>query len=535
MKSMRKLAFLLITLLAVISASAQVDTVKVRQVINAHGYLYKNGGFDSSITFPQDTFRLKSTWRGIGFKDTLPYFWTGTTWAAFGTGSVDTMSLSNRINLKLNITDTTNKWVTAVRRSNDSVFYQKGGTWTYAYKDSTGGGADGYVDSVRFNSSTSILTVYQNTAADQDVYLPPSYLEYDSLYNPLGGMKNDSTGRVKSIRIRNGTSTITPTSTDSTLNFDIPILDTTTIYTNINAKADTASLIVIDTTGATTGQIAYIDRTGGDTIKFKNDSVGTGGSGGSGAFSKLEWFSVDEFAPAVGDSIMVHDSFSGKYLDVYRNGIKQPHVVEDTGWARVNDTTISVLPPFAANEFWHIEARDSSAYTQLVLQEAAPPGASWAYLTLTTQTGHLTNTSNVWTSSAGSFGGYGLETGSFTGEVWVKQQRTAADAALGIIGFNESNTNEANAGYEFACYFDATGAITYLDNGSGSTIGYTLATGSWMALKRAASGTVTIETSADGLTGWTVRYTFTPTSTATFYINGNIHGSYKCYYPQVYY
>jgi hypothetical protein len=146
-------------------------------------------------------------------------------WYGGGGGAgTDTISLSNRINQKLNISDTANKWVTAVRRSNDSVFYQKGGSWTFAYKDSTGGSSDGYVDSVRFNSTTNILTVYQNTASDQSVYLPPSYLNFDSSYTPLGGMRNDSTGIIKSVRIRRNNVTVTPTQIgDSAMYWDISV------------------------------------------------------------------------------------------------------------------------------------------------------------------------------------------------------------------------------------------------------------------------------------------------------------------------
>lgn len=251
-----------------------------------------------------------------------------------------------------------------------------------------------------------------------------SYFIIDTLYNRLATVINADSIRLKSLRIqRNGTN-ITPTSTDSTLSFNVLAVDST-------------QLIVIDTTGATTGQIAYIDRTGGDTIKFKNDSVGTGGSSGSGAFSKLEWFSVDEFAPAVGDSIMVHDSFAGKYLDVYRNGIKQPHVVEDTGWARVNDTTISVLPPFAANEFWHIEARDSTAYTQLVLQDpGSVPSTTIAYAT---------------SADGGNNGGSG------TSRTWSHTVSSGTDRYL-FVGF----VGDTNAGN------DDVSSVTY--NGVSMTL-----------------------------------------------------------------
>lgn len=147
-------------------------------------------------------------------------------------------------------------------------------------------------------------------------------------------------------------------------------------------KVDTTKAVKIDTAGKATGKVPKWDAAC-NCFKMADDSVGTGGGGssGSGAFAKLEWFTGDENAPAIGDSTMVNDSFSAKYLDVYRNGIKQPHVVGDTGWARVNDTTIKVIPYFAASEFWHIEARDSASYTQLTLQApSSPPATTIAYV-----------------------------------------------------------------------------------------------------------------------------------------------------------
>lgn len=64
------------------------------------------------------------------------------------TPGTDTNSLSNRINLKLNISDTTNKWVNDIRRSNDSVYIFKNGSWQFKYIDSTGGSNSNYEQSL---------------------------------------------------------------------------------------------------------------------------------------------------------------------------------------------------------------------------------------------------------------------------------------------------------------------------------------------------------------------------------------------------
>lgn len=54
--------------------------------------------------------------------------------------ATDTSHLNDRINLKLNITDTTNKWIAIILKRNDSVFFKKGNVEVFAYKDSIGSG-----------------------------------------------------------------------------------------------------------------------------------------------------------------------------------------------------------------------------------------------------------------------------------------------------------------------------------------------------------------------------------------------------------
>ena len=53
----------------------------------------------------------------------------------------DTATLSNRIDQKLNISDTANKWVNKTYRRTDSIFYRIGGTEYFSHKDSIGGGS----------------------------------------------------------------------------------------------------------------------------------------------------------------------------------------------------------------------------------------------------------------------------------------------------------------------------------------------------------------------------------------------------------
>lgn len=90
--------------------------------------------------------------------DTAFWFYGGNRRWFRGLQAADTVSLSNRINLKLNISDTaamlspylravdtSGKWVTSMYRktASDSVFYVKAGVSVFGYKDSIGAGGSG--------------------------------------------------------------------------------------------------------------------------------------------------------------------------------------------------------------------------------------------------------------------------------------------------------------------------------------------------------------------------------------------------------
>lgn len=77
-------------------------------------------------------------------------------WDTIKSGTtIDTTSLSNRINLKLNIADTANKWINSLYRKagKDSIFYKIGST-EYSIKDSTGGVQNG-----RFGNDTATIVM----------------------------------------------------------------------------------------------------------------------------------------------------------------------------------------------------------------------------------------------------------------------------------------------------------------------------------------------------------------------------------------
>lgn len=137
---MRVICLLLVSLFA-LKVNAQQYTK-----FNGYGFAADRMRSDSISIHPSDTVRNKAA-RSIAVLNGVFYIADGTKWKVVGTDTtslsnrinlklniadtsamlnpylrkVDTATLSNRINLKLNIADTVNKWVTNVYKVNDST------------------------------------------------------------------------------------------------------------------------------------------------------------------------------------------------------------------------------------------------------------------------------------------------------------------------------------------------------------------------------------------------------------------------------
>lgn len=101
--------------------------------------------FDSVVTLPMGITSLRNISGGrdtaqirYNKNDSSIYVYTGSQWVKSSGGStIDTTSLSNRINLKVNISDTANKWISAVSKPNDSSLSFTKGTTVTTYSIST--------------------------------------------------------------------------------------------------------------------------------------------------------------------------------------------------------------------------------------------------------------------------------------------------------------------------------------------------------------------------------------------------------------
>jgi hypothetical protein len=125
--------------------------------------------FDSVVTLPMGITRLRNISGGrdtaqirYNKTDSSIYVYTGSQWvksSGSGGSTIDTTSLSNRINLKLNIIDTINQFVSSVSQPNDSsLTFVKGSTAsTYIIRSSIAASATRMVTSVYNKSGATIL------------------------------------------------------------------------------------------------------------------------------------------------------------------------------------------------------------------------------------------------------------------------------------------------------------------------------------------------------------------------------------------
>ena len=271
-------------------------SAQVYQEMPQYGYRANRMIFDSTLSIPTTcgvpTLRSNITKKAAIAFDSCnnklyQYNPKTLTWSEIaGGGSTDTTSLSNRINLKLNISDTasmlspylrkadtTNKWVNNITRTpgKDSIIFYIGSN-RYAIKDSVGS-TSGFVPYSGATSNVDLGTndlisrrLFANTIeADGLFYLRDSYLggvamTLDTFYNNVGILK----GRIN-IKGDGSFTKITATST-ATRNFNLP------------DSSGTAALkeYTVNTITRTPGKDSIIFYVGSTRYAIK-DSVGSGG------------------------------------------------------------------------------------------------------------------------------------------------------------------------------------------------------------------------------------------------------------------
>ncbi len=266
---MNKIISFIVALLAC-SATCFSQTYPVSQTIGAPTTLVvSRGGFkaDSALVIPSfiDTFKANvspyiKSYAGniIRIGDSL-YMRSASArkWitinSAGGGGSVDTTSLSNRINARVKYTDTAamlapylrkvdtlslsnriNARIDSLRRSNDSIYARKNGVFVFQYKDSTGGST---IDTTSLSNRIDARVKYTDTSAMLSPYLRKADTA-NAFVNSVTKL-NDST-----IQVIKGTSTTNITLTTSSIVTAATRL-VTTAYNNTGVTISKGSVVYI--------------------------------------------------------------------------------------------------------------------------------------------------------------------------------------------------------------------------------------------------------------------------------------------------
>lgn len=147
MRNILLLFFILLSTAALSQSTGYLryDTVRVQKIGGNSTLIIENatrnldGAFLQNYSQGRTRFAhaLDSVWVD---GDSIRFRYGSATIAVLAGSAIDTTSLSNRIDGKLDITDTTNKWVGGIYRKpgQDSIYFNIGNT-EYSFKDSLGG------------------------------------------------------------------------------------------------------------------------------------------------------------------------------------------------------------------------------------------------------------------------------------------------------------------------------------------------------------------------------------------------------------
>lgn len=154
------------------------------------------------------------------------------------------------------------------------------------------------------------------------------------------------------------------------------------------------------------------------------------------------------------------------------------------------------------------------------------PSGGLQDLTFNTATGFTHPSTGLWGGTSGvAWGSYSLATQTLPAgaDGWIELQYATTNGNRCMMAFNLVNTKttwDAGGGYLAAMYiYDAV--LNFIDNnGAPSSTGHTMVIGEWARIIR--TGTVTKLQSSTDHTTWSDRQTYTTTSTADFYVNGDL-------------
>jgi hypothetical protein len=245
--------------------------------MTAQGYQFKRILTDSTLHLPSfcgvPTLRNSTAKNGALAVDTCNnnlYKWTNQAgWTIVGGSSIDTTSLSNRINAKID----------SIYRSADSVYYTKNGVAYFAYIDSTGGAGG---TSTGVNGLNGTTNIGLGGALTQDTYIDANSTGVESLAIGFQNTLNAIWLQANSIHLQY------PNTTTDTNTYKPLVIDPASrIISNLDYYPSQSSNAIdsIKRNPGTDSVFAY--KNGQWVYQFK-DSIGISNGGGGGG--KIYYF-----------------------------------------------------------------------------------------------------------------------------------------------------------------------------------------------------------------------------------------------------
>lgn len=178
------------------------------------------------------------------------------------------------------------------------------------------------------------------------------------------------------------------------------------------------------------------------------------------------------------------------------------------------------------------DSEDSNAVTV----GANPLSASAATFSSTTANFRTVSTEVYDNSTSGVFDAIAQVTGALASNGWIEIQYPNATDSGAIIAFDAASGLNSYGTNDFMMQLVPDGRLLYAENNTSTTItGFQF--GAFDANTRARlrrnGSTVTIESTTDNGSNWTVRYTFPTTTSATLYVRVYTSSTRKCYQPRV--
>jgi hypothetical protein len=153
---------------------------------------------------------------------------------------------------------------------------------------------------------------------------------------------------------------------------------------------------------------------------------------------------------------------------------------------------------------------------------------------------NLTNSSGIWTATAGAATGLAAISIAPSTEGILQMEWNSTDNDFAVIGLDPDNTEEVYTSMKYGVYTDASSFIKLVEAGAAGGIGtgssgggVTATTGMLIRLRRAAGGTMYVEYSTNSGASWLEYHVFATTDTSRMYLKVNcVNSGDVCRYPK---